>query len=164
VLEAGLKQHSIGLQPESGRIGLDCLGFAVNFVKQDRSMPWLTSLIGQKDMEHFTGFVKGARKLRDTLDNLQQKDVLVYLHNFDLGQEARHIAIVDTVISKDAMSAKVQIAESYGGVGPQTTYVTLKVFAGGLGKYGTAFLLNRGGTVGMDDAKVYVVPAELAAV
>ncbi|HMF54958.1 MAG TPA: hypothetical protein VK619_01245 [Pyrinomonadaceae bacterium] len=148
-LESALNSHCVD------RIGLDCLGFVVNFVNDDRSKHLSSDLIGLLDMEYFTGYVKGAKKLRDSLANLTEKDVIVYLHKGDLGQQARHIAVVDTVFSKSPEKAQVIIAESYGGVGPQVATIALENFNGGDGNYGTAFILNRSGM----ESKVYLVPA-----
>jgi hypothetical protein len=93
-LQLGLNAHC------KERIGLDCLGFVVNYVRDNRSVTLTETEVGQRDMPHFTGFVAGARSLRKSLADIQSSDVIVYLIDGDLGQKARHIAVIDAVMSR----------------------------------------------------------------
>ncbi len=189
-LEQGLNRHA------EGRIGLDCLGFVVNYMRDHRSRTVNEADIALQDMQHFTGFVPRVKRLRESLVDIQSGDVIVYLTGGEHGQSVRHIAVIDTVISRTIVDdlmhavtniatgvldltkaaankiaggsapkpttpkderATVQIAESYGGIGPQTDKVEL-FSSDKKGQYGhgTIFRLKR--LMNREDVLVYIVP------
>ncbi|HEY2013265.1 MAG TPA: hypothetical protein VGH38_07165, partial [Bryobacteraceae bacterium] len=85
-LEDGLNDHC------ENRIGLDCLGFAVNFVKFSRGTKWSGTTVGGIDMELFTGSQFAPKRLRDKLEKIAEGDIIVYLQKNDkIPQDSRHI-------------------------------------------------------------------------
>jgi hypothetical protein len=96
-------------------IGLDCLGFVVNYVNDTLTKNWTKNDRASKDMPDFR---RGM--FRSALSEVMSEDVIVYAN-------IRHIAVVDFVLTKSGSAAEVNIAESLGDnwTGPNYAGVNL---------------------------------------
>lgn len=136
-------------------IGLDCLGFVVNFVNH-RKVKSLDS--GNTDMQYFTGGAKGVRKLRADPLGLLEEDILVWLWKGDLKQNVRHIAVIEQVLSKGMDRAEMTIVESHGGTGLNERTLVLEK-SPLVGNYGPVFVVRRTTKFPEENGTyVYVVP------
>jgi hypothetical protein len=136
-------------------VGLDCLGFVVNFVNHSKAKS-LDS--GNTDMQYFTGSQKGSRMLRSDPLTLLEEDVLVWLWKGDLKQYVRHIAVIEQVLSHGTDLAEVKIVESHGGTGLNERILALGK-SSLVGDYGPVFKVRR--TIMFseeNDTYVYAVP------
>jgi hypothetical protein len=119
-------------------IGLDCLGFVVNAMNVKFGHMLRPVEITNFEIRRFTD--TNDRILRSIYE-LEEGTAAVYLNN-ELGQRARHIALVDSVgyQTKDLVSAK--LVESVEGAGLQTDMVEI-THSGLTTEIGTVFYCQR---------------------
>ncbi len=101
-----------------GRVGLDCSGFVNSYFKAEGTIDrdWMIAQYGQ------------GRQLRDTIGQVQPRDVLVWTNRAGvvLERPTAHIAIVASAPDSSGRGVVVESASSLGGLG-HSTYTFTRV-------------------------------------